>query len=163
MANTAFTNWFEAKVLNMTLRNEAFAGANPAAFTQPTTTLYIALMTNVTNDGTLTEMASGTGGYSTRLTLTNTTYAFGQGGAQATWASAAFPTLSNTAAVTFTASGGTTSAITGIAICTSNTISATASSDQTILYYGDLTGGAVTLNSGQSITFAANSIVVSLD
>lgn len=162
MANTAFTNWFEAKVLNMTLRNEAFAGANPAAFTQPTTTLYIALMTNVTNDGTLTEMASGTGGYSTRLTLTNTTYAFGQGGAQATWASSASPTLSNTAAVTFTASG-TTSAIVGIAICTSATISATASADQTILYYGDLTGGAVTLNSGQSITFAANSIVVSLD
>ena len=41
---------------------------------------------------------------------------------------------------------------------------ATASSDATILFYGDITGGSVTLGSGQTITFPNNTgISISLD
>jgi hypothetical protein len=77
-------------------------------------------------------------------------------------ATASVPSLSNINAVTFTASG-TINGIIGIAICTSATISATITSDATVLYYGDLTGGTVNLTAGQSITFAAGAITVTLD
>ena len=118
-------------------------------------------MTNVTSDGSLAENASGAG-YTARIAMTATTsQCFGVGGVAATGATAGSAGLSNCNAVTFTASGTIT--IAGIAICTSSTISGTASTDTSIIYYGDITGGSVTLGSGQTITFAANNITVSLD
>jgi hypothetical protein len=42
-------------------------------------------------------------------------------------------------------------------------LSGTITSDTSVLYYGDLTGGSVTLTAGQSSTFAANASTVTLD
>ena len=162
---TAFTNATEAAVINHLLRNTSFGpfGANGTTGTQ----LYLALMSNITSDAALAEIASGTGGYSTRIPLTSgataaTDAKFGVGGANTAASTATPGPLTNINAVSFTASGAIT--ITGIAICTSATISATASTDATILFYGDITGGSVTLGSGQTITFPSNTgISITLD
>jgi hypothetical protein len=151
---TAMTNNLEAELLNTTLRGTARTATGGA-------TLYIALMTNVTADGSLAENASGAG-YTSRIAMTATTsQCFGVGGVAATPATAGSAGLSNCNAVTFTAGGTIT--IAGIAVCTSPTISGTASTDTSILYYGDITGGSVTLGSTQTITFAANNITISLE
>ena len=151
---TAMTRNLEAEMLNATLRGTARTATGGA-------TLYIALMTNVTSDSTLAENASGAG-YTSRIAMTATSsQCFGVGGVATTAATAGSAGLSNVNAVTFTAGGTIT--IAGIAICTSSTISATASTDTSILYYGDITGGSVTLGNTQTITFAANNITVSLD
>jgi hypothetical protein len=151
---TAMTNNLEAELLNTTLRGTARTATGGA-------TLYIALMSNITSDSALAENASGSG-YTARIAMTATTsQCFGVGGVAATAATAGSAGLSNTNAVSFTATGSIT--IAGIAICTSSTISGTASSDTSILYYGDITGGSVTLGNGQTITFAQNNITVTLD
>ena len=151
---TAMTNNLEAELLNTTLRGTARTATGGA-------TLYIALMSNISSDSALAENASGSG-YTARITMTATsTQCFGVGGVATTPATAGSNGLSNTNAVSFTATGAIT--IAGIAICTSSTISGTASSDTSILYYGDITGGSVTLGNGQTITFAANNITVTLD
>lgn len=151
---TAFTNATEANLLNHLLRGTAFGpfGANGTTGTQ----LYLALMTNVSSDAALAENALGTGGYNNRIALTtNATDAkFGIGGANTPAATATPGPLTNINAVSFTATGAIT--IAGIGICTSGTISATASTDANILFYGDITGGSVTLGAGQTITFPAN-------
>jgi hypothetical protein len=151
---TAMTNNLEAELLNTTLRGTARTATGGA-------TLYIALMSNVSSDSALAENASGSG-YTSRIAMTATTsQCFGVGGAAGTAATAGSAGLSNCNAVSFTATGAIT--IAGIAICTSATLSATASTDTSILYYGDITGGSVTLGNGQTITFAANNITVTLD
>jgi len=159
---TAFTNATEAAVLNHLLRNTTFGpyGANGTTGTH----LYLALMSNVTSDAALAEIASGTGGYSARIALSPaaTDAKFGLSGAN-TAANVTTPgPLTNIVATSFTATGAIT--ITGIAICNTNTISATASTDASILFYGDITGGSVTLGNGQTITFPVNTgISISLD
>ena len=151
---TAMTNNLEAELLNTTLRGTARTATGGA-------TLYIALMTNVTADGSLAENASGAG-YTARIAMTATSsQCFGVGGVATTPATAGSAGLSNCNAVTFSATGTIT--IAGIAVCTSSTISGTASTDTSILYYGDITGGSVTLGNGQTITFAANNITISLE
>lgn len=154
MANTAFANHLEAKVLNSTLRGVAFTATGGA-------TLYLALLTNSTSDSTVAEVASG-GGYTSRIAFTATTSQCFQKFGSTGDADATTPKLANINAISFSATG-TITGIVGIAICTSATLSATISSDTSMLYYGDLTGGSVTLNSGQSITFAAGAITVELD
>lgn len=162
---TAFTNATEANLLNHLLRNTSFGpfGANGTTGTQ----LYLALMTNVTSDAALAENASGTGGYSARIPLTTgataaTDAKFGVGGTNTAATTITPGPLTNINAVSFAATGAIT--IAGIGICTSATISATASTDATILFYGDITGGSVTLGSGQTITFPVNTgISISLD
>lgn len=158
---TAFTNATEAAVINHLLRNTSFGpfGGNGTTGTQ----LYLALMSNITSDAALAEIASGTGGYSARIGIgTSPAAVFGVGGVNTAASTATPGPLTNIPAVSFTASGAIT--ITGIAICTSATISATASTDATILFYGDITGGSVTLGSGQTITFPNNTgISITLD
>ena len=53
----------------------------------------------------------------------------------------------------------------GIGISTSNTVGAPTGvqSEAALHYYGDLTGGSVTLTAGQSITFAAGAISISIE
>lgn len=158
MANTAFPNHQEAKILNSTLRG---ATTGTSFVVTGGATLYIALLTNSTNDSTFAEVASGSG-YTTRIGMTATaSQCFQQTGSTGE-ATASVPSLSNINPVTFTATG-TINGIVGIAICTSATLSATITSDTSVLYYGDLTGGTVNLTSGQSITFAAGAITVTLD
>ena len=154
---TAFTNATEANLLNHLLRGTSFGpfGANGTTGTQ----LYLALMTNVSSDAALAENASGTGGYNNRIPLTTgptaaTDAKFGLGGANTPANTTTPGPLTNINAVSFAATGAIT--IAGIGICTSGTISATASTDATILFYGDITGGSVTLGNGQTITFPAN-------
>jgi len=64
---TAFTNATEAAVINHLLRNTSFGpfGGNGTTGTQ----LYLALMSNITSDAALAEIASGTGGYSARIAI----------------------------------------------------------------------------------------------
>lgn len=159
---TAFTNATEASLLNHLLRGTTFGpfGGNGSTGTQ----LYLALMTNVASDGTLAENASGTAGYTSRIAIgTSPASTFGVGGANTAASTGTPGPLTNIPAVSFTASGGSIT-IAGIAICTSATISATASTDANILFYGDITGGSVTLGSGQTITFPNNTgISISLD
>lgn len=159
---TAFTNATEANILNHLLRNTSFGpfGANGTTGTQ----LYLALMTNVSSDSALAENASGTGGYSARIALSTlaTDAKFGVGGANTAASTGTPGPLTNINAVSFAATGAIT--IAGIGICTSATISATASTDTSILFYGDITGGSVTLGASQTITFPANTgISISLD
>lgn len=163
---TAFTNATEANLLNHLLRGTSFGpfGANGTTGTQ----LWLALMTNVASDATLAENALGTAGYSTRIPLATgasaaTDAKFGLAGANTAASTVTPGPLTNINAVSFTASGASIT-IAGIGICTSGTISATASSDATILFYGDITGGSVTLGSGQTITFPNNTgISITLD
>jgi hypothetical protein len=160
---TAFTNATEANLLNCLLRGASFGpfGGNGSTGTR----LYLALMTNVASDGTLAENASGTAGYSTRIGIgaAATDAVFGVGGANTAASTGTPGPLTLITPVSFTASGASIT-IAGIAICNSSTISATASTDATILFYGDITGGSVTLNSGQTITFPNNTgISISLD
>lgn len=154
MANTAFANHLEAKVLNSTLRGVAFTATGGA-------TLYLALLTNSTNDTSVAEVASGAG-YTSRIAFTATTSQCFQKTSSTGDADATTPSLSNINSISFSATG-TIAGIVGIAICTSATLSGTISSDTSMLYYGDLNGGSVTLNNGQSITFAAGAITVTLD
>ena len=150
---TAFTNATEASLLNHLLRGTSFGpfGGNGSTGTQ----LYLALMTNVTSDAALAENASGTGGYTSRIAIgTSPAATFGVGGANTAATTATPGPLTNIPAVSFSATGAIT--IAGIGICTSATISATASTDTSILFYGDITGGSVTLGSGQTITFPNN-------
>lgn len=158
MANTAFPNYQEARILNSTLRG---ATTGTSFVVTGGATLYVALLTNSTNDGSFAEVASGAG-YTTRIAMTATSSQCFQKTGSTGEADATTPSLSNINAVTFTASG-TINGIVGIAICTSATLSATISADTSVLYYGDLTGGTVNLTSGQSITFAAGAITVTLD
>jgi hypothetical protein len=147
---TAFTNATEANLLNHLLRGTSFGPFGGS------TQLYLALMTNVAGDGTLAENASGTAGYTSRIAIgTAPTVTFGVGGVNTAASTATPGPLTNIPAVSFTASGASIT-IAGIGICTSATISATASTDATILFYGDITGGSVTLGSGQTITFPNN-------
>jgi hypothetical protein len=154
MANTAFTNTLESEVLNSTLRGATFTAKGGAA-------LYLAFLTNSTNDGTITELAAGgsytgsgrpafSGTVGQQFSTNTTTNVASTGGAA----------LVNFSAITFTATA-THTGIVGIAICTSQTVGS--SLETTGIYYGDLTGGSVTLTAGQSITFAAGAISVSLD
>jgi hypothetical protein len=159
MANTAFPNHQEAKILNSTLRG-ATTGTNFFSVTGGAT-LYLALLTNSTNDGSFAEVASGAG-YTARPAFTATSSQCFQKTSSTGEADAATPSLSNINPITFTASG-TISGIVGVAICTASALSGTITSDTSVLYYGDLTGGSVTLTAGQSITFAANAITVTLD
>jgi hypothetical protein len=154
MANTAFANHLEAKVLNSTLRGVAFTATGGA-------TLYLALLTNALTDTSVAEVASGSG-YTSRIAFTATASQCFQKQGSTGDADATTPVLANINAISFSATG-TIAGITGIAICTSATLSGTISSDTSLLYYGELTGGSVTLNSGQSITFAAGAITVQLD
>lgn len=158
MANTAFPNHQEAKILNSTLRG---ATTGTSFVVTGGASLWIALLTNSTNDTTFAEVASGAG-YATRIGMTPVSSQCFQLTGGTGEATVAIPSLSNISPVTFTASG-TISGIVGIAICTSNTISATISADASVLYYGDLSGGTVNLTAGQSITFAAGAITVTLD
>jgi hypothetical protein len=158
MANTAFPNHQEAKILNSTLRG---ATTGTAFVVTGGATLYLALLTNSTSDSTFAEVASGAG-YTSRPAFTATSAQCFQKTSSTGEADATTPSLSNINPITFTASG-TISGIVGIAICTSATLSGTITSDTSVLYYGDLTGGSVTLTAGQSITFAANAITVTLD
>ena len=155
MANTAFTNTLESEVLNSTLRGAVFTAKGGAA-------LYLAFLTNSTNDGTITELAAG-GSYTgaARPAFSGTVgQQFTAGIAGSNTASTGGVALANASAITFTATA-THTGIVGIAICTGQTVGSALES--TALYYGDLTGGTVTLTAGQSITFAALAISVTLD
>jgi hypothetical protein len=154
MANTAFTNTLESEVLNSTLRGAGFTAKGGTA-------LFLAFLTNSTNDGTIAELAAG-GSYTGtgRPAFSGTAGQQFSTGAGTNVASANGAPLVNAQAITFTATA-THTGIVGIAICTSSTVG---SSLETFgIYYGDLTGGSVTLTAGQSITFAAGAISVSLD
>jgi hypothetical protein len=156
---TAFTNATEANLINHLLRGTTFAASGGAAGQ-----LYLALMSNVTSDAALAEIASGTGGYTTNRIAIGTTPAqvFGVGGANTAASTATPGPLTNIPAVSFTATGAIT--IAGIAVCNAQAISATASTDASILFYGDITGGPVTLGAGQTITFPNNTgISITLD
>jgi len=170
-AGTAFSSSLESNILNLTLRGGSLAvtGSNTLTYTAGTGAslmpLYLAFLTTATGDGTLVELASG-GAYTSRPAFSGTagqqfstsggTNVASSGGAQ----------LVNANALTFTATGAANNGIVGIAICYSATVNATPSSmatDPSVLYYGDLTGGSVSLAIGQSITFAAGAITVALD
>lgn len=167
MANTAFPTHNEGKILNLLLR-----GATLAPYTGA---LYLAFLTNSTSDTSLVELApAGTyTGLNGRVAFSGTAQnqftKFGT--STSTAADTAGLTsdetrLINLNPITFTASGVTHSGIVGIAICSTQAVNATPSAmaqDTSVILYGDLTGGSVTLTAGQSITFAAGAIVVSLD
>ena len=155
MANTAFTNTLESEVLNSTLRGATFTPKGGAA-------LFLAFLTNSTNDGSIAELAAGGSytGSTGRPAFSGTAGQQFSTGAGTNVASSGGAALVNAQAITFTATA-THTGIVGIAICTSQTVGSTL--ETTGIYYGDLTGGSVTLTAGQSITFAAGAISVSLD
>jgi hypothetical protein len=155
MANTAFTNTLESEVLNSTLRGATFTAKGGAA-------LFLAFLTNSTNDGSIAELAAGGSytGSTGRPAFSGTAGQQFSTGAGTNVASSGGAALVNAQAITFTATA-THTGIVGIAICTSQTVGSTL--ETTGIYYGDLTGGSVTLTAGQSITFAAGAISVSLD
>lgn len=167
MANTAFPTHNEGKILNTLLRG--------ATLTPYTGALYLAFLTNSTSDTSLVELApAGTyTGATGRVAFTGTAQnqftKFGTStstAADTTGATTDETRLINLNPITFTASGVTHTGIVGIAICSTQTVNATSSNmatDTSVILYGDLTGGSVTLTAGQSITFAAGAIVVSLD
>jgi hypothetical protein len=167
MANTAFPTHNEGKILNLLLR-----GATLAPYTGA---LYLAFLTNSTSDTSLVELApAGTyTGSNGRVAFSGATQnqftKFGTSTSTAADTSGALADetrLINLNPITFTASGVTHSGIVGIAICSTQAVNATSSAmatDTSVILYGDLTGGSVTLTPGQSITFAAGAIVVSLD
>ena len=164
MANTAFSTHIEGKILNLLLRG--------AAFTPYTGNLYLAFLTNSTSDTSLVEHAA-TGAYGTRVGFSGATQnqftKYGTSTSTAADTSGAITDetrLINLNPITFTASGAALTGVVGIAICTTNVVNTTPSAmaaDTSVIFYGDLTGGSVTLAIGQSITFAAGAIVVSLD
>lgn len=177
-AGTAFSNTIESQILNLTLRggalykdnaaNTAFtynAATGVTNYTVGTTPLFIAFLTTASADGTLVELASG-GAYTTRVSCGGTVGQQFSTSTSSDIASTGGTALLNRNAITFTASGAANNGIVGIAICTTNVVNTTPSlmtSDPSVLYYGDLTGGTVNLAIGQAITFAAGSITVSLD
>ena len=151
----AFTNTLESEILNSTLRGAGFTAKGA-------TTLFLAFLTNSTDDASITELAAG-GSYTG---LTGRPQFNGTAGQQfsttagTNTASSAGAALVNAQAITFTATA-THTGIVGIAICTGASVGS--SLESTALYYGDLTGGSVTLTAGQSITFAAGAISVTLN
>lgn len=164
MANTAFSTHNEGKILNLLLR-----GATLAPYTG---NLYLAFLTNSTSDTTLVEHAA-TGAYGTRVLFSGTAQnqftKFGTSTstpADTAGLIADETRLINLNPITFTASGAALTGVVGIAICSTNVVNTTPANmaqDTSVILYGDLTGGSVTLAIGQSITFAAGAIVVSLD
>lgn len=177
-SNTALSNTLESQILNLTLRGGALykdvaagtgftynAATGLTAYTVGTMPLYLAFLTNSTNDTSLVELASG-GAYTTRPAFSGTVGQQFSNSTAADVPSSAGSNLVNRQALTFTASGAANNNIIGIAICTSATVNTTPSlmaTDPTVLYYGDLTGGVISLAIGQSITFAAGAITVSIE
>lgn len=170
-AGTAFSSSLESNILNLTLRGGSLAvtGSNTLTYTTGTGAslmpLYLAFLTTATSDGTLVELASA-GAYTTRPAFVGTSGQQFSTGAGTNVASSGGASLVNANALTFTATGAANNGIVGIAICYTNTINATPANmatDASVLYYGDLTGGSVSLAIGQSITFAAGAISVALD
>lgn len=170
-AGTAFSSSLESNVLNLTLRGGSLAvtGSNTLTYTTGTGAslmpLYLAFLTTATSDGTLVELAAA-GAYATRVDFNGTSGQQFSTGAGTNVASSGGAALVNAQAITFTATGAANNGIVGIAICytdTVNTVPSAMSTDPSVLYYGDLTGGSVSLAIGQSITFAAGAISVTLD
>lgn len=170
----AFTNTIESHILNLTLRGGALykdsaansgfvynAATGVTNYTVGTIPLYLAFLTNSTDDASITELAAG-GSYTGagRPGFSGTAGQQFSTSAGSNTASSAGAALVNASALTFTATT-THTGIVGIAICTSPTVGS--SLDTTAIYYGDLTGGSVTLNAGQAITFAAGAISVTLN
>jgi hypothetical protein len=170
-AGTAFSSSLESNVLNLTLRGGTLAVATSNTLTYTSGTgatlmpLFLAFLTTATNDGTLVELAAA-GAYATRPAFNGTTGQQFSTGAGTNVASSGGSALVNASALTFTASGAANNGIVGIAICYTNTVNTVSSAmnvDPSVLYYGDLTGGSVSLAIGQAITFAAGAISVTLD
>jgi hypothetical protein len=166
----AFTNSVESQLLNVTLRTGCLVQTGTGlSYSTGTTTyttgtsnpLYLAFLTNSTDDTSITELAAG-GSYTGagRPAFVGTAGQQFSTSAGTNVASTAGAALVNANALTFTATA-THTGIVGIAICTSQTVGS--SLDTTAIYYGDLTGGSVTLTAGQSITFAAGAISVTLN
>lgn len=170
----AFTNTIESHILNLTLRGGALykdatagngfvynAATGATSYTVGTIPLYLAFLTNSTDDTSITELAAG-GSYTGagRPQFNGTAGQQFSTTAGTNTASSAGAALVNAQAITFTATA-THTGIVGIAICTGSTVGS--SLESTALYYGDLTGGSVTLTAGQSITFAAGAISVTLN
>lgn len=171
----AFTNTIESHILNLTLRGGALYKDNTAgngfvynaatgatAYTVGTIPLYLAFLTNSTDDTSITELAAGGSytGATGRPPFNGTVGQQFSTSAGTNIASTAGAALVNAQAITFTATA-THTGIVGIAICVNQTVGS--SLDTTAIYYGDLTGGSVTLTAGQSITFAAGAISVTLN
>lgn len=170
----AFTNTIESHILNLTLRGGALykdatagngfvynAATGATSYTVGTIPLYLAFLTNSTDDTSITELAAA-GSYTGagRPAFSGTAGQQFSTSAGTNFTSTGGAALVNAAALTFTATA-IHSGIVGIAICVSPTVGS--SLDTTAIYYGDLTGGSVTLNIGQAITFAAGAISVSLN
>ena len=167
----AFTNSVESQLLNVTLRTGCLVQTGTGlSYSTGTTTyttgtsnpLYLAFLTNSTDDTSITELAAGGSytGSTGRPAFVGTAGQQFSTSAGTNVASTAGAALVNANALTFTATA-THTGIVGIAICTSQTVGS--SLDTTAIYYGDLTGGSVTLTAGQSITFAAGAISVTLN
>lgn len=167
----AFTNSVESQLLNVTLRTGCLVQTGTGlSYSTGTTTyttgtsnpLYLAFLTNSTDDTSITELAAGGSytGSTGRPAFVGTAGQQFSTSAGTNVASTAGAPLVNANALTFTATA-THTGIVGIAICTSQTVGS--SLDTTAIYYGDLTGGSVTLTAGQSITFAAGAISVTLN
>jgi hypothetical protein len=170
-AGTAFSSSLESNVLNLTLRGGSLAVATSNTLTYTAGAgatlmpLYLAFLTAAPNDGGLVELAAG-GAYGTRPGFNGTAGQQFSTGAGTNVASSGGAALVNAQALTFTATGAANNGIVGIAICYTNVVNTTSSAmnvDPSVLYYGDLTGGSVSLAIGQSITFAAGAISVTLD
>lgn len=159
MANTALMPGLESEVLNWSLRATA-PSVRPGTF-------FLVFLTNSTSDSTITELAAGGTytGLTGRPAFSGTAgQQFTAGAAGSNTASTAGATLSNAFPITFTATA-THTGIIGIGISTSAAVGSPTGvqSEATLHYYGDLNGGAITLNAGQAITFAAGSIIVSVE
>jgi hypothetical protein len=157
MPNTALMPGLESEVLNWSLRATA-----PSARTG---SFFLVFLTNSTADNTITELAAG-GTYTGtgRPAFTGTAGQQWSTTAGTNVASTSGAALVNANAITFTATA-THTGIVGIGISTSSTVGSPTGvqSEATLHYYGDLTGGSVTLTAGQSITFAAGAISISIE
>jgi hypothetical protein len=160
MANTALMPGLESEVLNWSLRATA-PSARGGLF-------YLVFLTNSTADNTITELAAAgsyTGATGRPAFLPLTSGQQWSTTAASNVASTAGAPLVNAQAITFTATA-THTGIVGIGISTSAAVGGTTTavqSEATLHYYGDLTGGSVTLTAGQSITFAAGAISISIE
>jgi hypothetical protein len=159
MANTALMPGLESEVLNWSLRATA-PSARTGAF-------FLVFLTNSTADNTITELAAAGSytGATGRPAFTGTAGQQWSTTAGTNTASTAGAALVNANAITFTATA-THSGIVGIGISTSQAVGATTTavqSEAALHYYGDLSGGSVSLTAGQSITFAAGAISISIE
>lgn len=147
MAGSLSDVW-EKKVLDLIFRNTAASATTPAGL--DATNVWVALFTAVPTDSTVGTEVSG-GAYARVAVARSGTPGW-------TAAAGTTATTDNTAVITFATPSANWGTVTAFGIC--NSLAGALSTD--LIFWGDLTVSK-TVNSGDTVTFAAGALDVTCD